>query len=510
MIRNRFLITGVALTLSCLVLAGTAWYYIGKESARQRIELEAKLYQASVSASEAVGSAIENVLLEASSQLVGMHEEGLSYQLEKWRKNNPLIHDVFIIDPTNGYNNLITPSNDQNTDWVNTFSLDDERTTIHRHGEGTQFNWNLGYFSENLENTRYLGLLATPIVAWKTKRNGTNTEWIGWHSLNESGLIRGFRLDSTALLEDLNKIISSLTPDGVSIQLTNNLSIIDKTTIPNLPGFALLSTSNADPNLVDSLPLLAQLLIGLCLILALASGFLVVHTSNQKYKDAIRKTNFVSLVSHELKTPLTSISMYAELIDNPTLTEEKRHKFASTIGRQSERLRTMIENLLTMSSLERGNKSNSISSFNLADLVQNVAAELTPSIDSVGMDIRIELNAAKHPIAGDEDSIRRVFINLIDNAAKYARDGKHIDISLYTGHSGTTATVTDHGPGIPAKDSERIFQSFTQLSDKLEDKSPGIGLGLSIARNLMRDQNGDLQLDKNHSNGASFIITFYA
>lgn len=168
----------------------------------------------------------------------------------------------------------------------------------------------------------------------------------------------------------------------------------------------------------------------------------------------------------------------------------------------------MIDNLLAMSSVERDQHAYKIQQIDLVPLLRNIVSELEPSLSSNGIAIQIRLPHEEFEVSGDREAIRRVFINLIDNAAKYASEGKAIEIILDNSSSKPTATVRDLGPGIPKDKSETIFQAFAQLNDTLTDKAPGIGLGLSLSRSIMRKLGGELRLDTSYKKGASFIITF--
>ncbi len=509
MIAKRILIIGITLATSCIILAGTAWIYIAKESQREIDERADELSTTTTSASQLIDATCNTILSEAGSQLVAMHEEGLSFQMSRWKNNNPLINHIFTWTPENGFSSEFKNENDppvSNLVWLdqeNTPSPPSYRSS--QYGDPSSFNWDIGYFQENLDNTRYSGHTPRPTMTWHPLESGTDLQWICWHRLHDKGTIRGFTLNTQELITRLHSVAQSITPPHLTTTLTPQPN---NDPIQTLPGWTLNTRFKEESSLTQSLPFLSQILIVISLTLALASGILIIQISNKKHREALKKTNFVALVSHELKTPLTSISMYAELIDNPELTADKQHKFATTISRQSDRLRSMIDNLLTLSSIEKSNNRPRLKKVDLAELTKELSTDLQLKLQESFIQLKLLNHNDQFIVKGDEDSIRRVFINLIDNAAKYAKDGKFIEIEFIPHPDNPKVAIRDHGPGIPSNKAETIFKPFSQLNDKLTDKSPGIGIGLSISRNLIREIGGNLHLDTSYKQGTAFILTF--
>ncbi|MCH6257845.1 HAMP domain-containing histidine kinase [Puniceicoccaceae bacterium K14] len=515
MINRRILITGIALAISCIILATTAIIYVDKDRQRKSQELQEELSNVSQNAQQILEASIVEILYEAGSQLIGMHSEGLPFQLSRWQKNNPLISSTFIWTPEDGFNQELTIPNQLSPDTFTEPSKAENSINV-IYGDSTSFSWNSGYFLENLENARYSGVSPEPLARWLPLDTAQGLEWIGWHRLYGQGTVRGFTLSGISLVAKLQELARSVTPKHIKsvIQPIRDEALnspppnFHYSQIKPLPGYYLIIIYESEYTSTFTLPLFSQILIVLSLILALVSCGFIIYLSNRKHKEALQKTSFVALVSHELKTPLTSISMHAELVDNPKLSAQKQHKFANTILRQSERLQSMIDNLLLLSSLENKRSVRETKKIDLIPILQEIETEFKPTLEE--NEILLEIEGAKDIfwVNGNSESVRRVFINLIDNAKKYASDGKHITISLNSESSSPTVIVSDQGPGIPASKTETIFTPFSQLDSQLADKSPGIGIGLNISRNLMREIGGDLQLDKSYQNGASFILTF--
>jgi len=245
------------------------------------------------------------------------------------------------------------------------------------------------------------------------------------------------------------------------------------------------------------------------LVIILAAGGVALGLIRREMDQARLKTSFVANVSHELKTPLTSIRMYAEMLRDlrDRLSPEKQRKYLDIMLNESERLTRLIANVLDFSRLEAGRKKYRPESLDLAALLRELAEQWQPIL--ADKNIRLELTLPDEPGATviDRDSLIQVVQNLLSNAVKYAASSGWVGVALQTGERGeTTITVSDHGPGIPRACRGKLFQKFYRCDDRITAETSGSGLGLSIARRLIRDQGGDLTFHPQPGGGAGFTI----
>lgn len=253
--------------------------------------------------------------------------------------------------------------------------------------------------------------------------------------------------------------------------------------------------------------------IGAIALLVAALAVHVYRASRRELLDAASRVTFVNQVSHELKTPLTNVRMYAELLaaevaDDPTAT-----RYATVVTSESERLSRLIGNVLTFARSERRELSLHPRPGVPDEVVSHVLATFGPALAGRGVTVTTALAAAR-PVRCDADALEQILANLLSNVEKYASTGGsvHVETALLQGSSPATAPttspnqlvlrVTDRGPGIAAAQRERIFAPFARISNALTDGVSGTGLGLTIARELARAHGGDLSLVPSPPGGA--------
>jgi len=216
--------------------------------------------------------------------------------------------------------------------------------------------------------------------------------------------------------------------------------------------------------------------------------------STREVRDAYQKVSFVNQVSHELKTPLTNIRMYAELLENRLPAEdEKAADYLGIVTAESRRLSRLIANVLTFAKEKKSGISFNPAEISVDDVVQTVLNNFRPVLQEKGIIAELDLNCGE-PVFADRDIIDQIIGNLISNVEKYASSGKYLKI--HTMQEGNTAVVTvqDKGPGIPRGSKEKVFQPFYRLSNKLTDGVSGTGIGLSIVRTLAGIHGGSAKI----------------
>lgn len=233
----------------------------------------------------------------------------------------------------------------------------------------------------------------------------------------------------------------------------------------------------------------------------LAMAFYFYRDYAGKMRDAAQRVSFVTQVSHELKTPLTNIRLYAELIDSSLApyddeggngNDGTRHRLAVIIA-ESERLTRLINNILTFSKQRRSGLQLSKCSIDIDELVAAVLAQFAPSLAARDIEC-VHTAGARQPVHADADAVGQIVANLISNVEKYAAAGKHLAIVTESRGNLTVVRVRDRGPGIAPGHRDKIFRPFYRVSDKLADGVTGTGIGLSIAHELARLSGGELVL----------------
>ena len=245
--------------------------------------------------------------------------------------------------------------------------------------------------------------------------------------------------------------------------------------------------------------------VGLALaLLGLALWFWREH--NRSIRLAEQRVSFVNQVSHELKTPLTNIRMYAELLEDALWDlDDKSKRYLGVLTEESQRLSRMITNILSFASDGRSQLAVRPIDAVPDDVIRTALSELQPSLREAGIQEHFT-GRATSVVKVDADALTQILFNLLSNVEKYAAQGGLVHVESQQVDGILTITVSDAGPGIPARESDAIFEPFRRLSDAHEDGVSGTGIGLSIARTLARLHGGDLRLGDSEK-GSRFIIS---
>lgn len=217
------------------------------------------------------------------------------------------------------------------------------------------------------------------------------------------------------------------------------------------------------------------------------------------------RQQFVSNVSHEIQSPLTSIKGFTKALKHKKMDEEKRLQLLSVIEEETERLSRLGEDLLQLSSLEYEHLELNLRAYRLDEQLRKAVIALEPQWTQKGL--RIELELASLDIVADEDRIYQLWINLLGNAIKFTDPGG--EIRLIAGQQGETAVVAvqDTGTGIPEGQLDAIFQPFYKVDPSRTRAVPGNGIGLSIVKRIIGLHHGDIQVTSAPGEGTTFRIT---
>lgn len=230
-----------------------------------------------------------------------------------------------------------------------------------------------------------------------------------------------------------------------------------------------------------------------------------VSSSQQAMKD------FVANLSHELKTPLTSIQGFAQAIMDGTVSDEQqRVEAARVIHEEAQRLQRLAEELLDLARLDAGEGGLEFSPVELPELLNSVRAKMQPAAAARQVELALEPGPGIN-IMADQDRLAQVLINLLDNAIQHSQPGGTVGLSIEREPGTVKVHVEDQGPGLEAHDIERIFERFYRL-DRSRAAGPqrGVGLGLSIARQIVRAHGGQIQVQSEVGRGSKFTVVLPA
>ena len=272
------------------------------------------------------------------------------------------------------------------------------------------------------------------------------------------------------------------------------------------------------PKNVDELQAQAETerLLGVLLIpvstLIIAVGLAIVWLSVIAERRASRmKSDFIANVSHELKTPLSLIRMFGELLVTG------RHKgpagareYAAIITREAERLSHLIDNVLDFARLERGKASYEFAEGRLEELVERALDLARYRVEKENMRLATEIEPGLPAVRMDENALTLVLLNLIDNAVKYARDGGEIAVRLSRSPGGVLLAVRDRGPGIPYDEQPRIFERFYRAHAARVRNVRGSGIGLALVQHIVRAHGGHVTVESTPGAGATFRVVLPA
>ncbi|MCV6613167.1 MAG: HAMP domain-containing histidine kinase [Amphritea sp.] len=251
----------------------------------------------------------------------------------------------------------------------------------------------------------------------------------------------------------------------------------------------------------------------LAVVLAALSGlgYLLYREHTRELRLAEQRVNFVNQVSHELKTPLTNVRLYAEMLqeeidDDEVLSVAQR--YLRVINTEAQRLSRLIENVLSFSRVKRQTNRIDLQAGVVDRCIDQVVEAYAPLFADQGITVNRQLDAGLN-CRFDHGILEQVLNNLLSNCEKYAAEGKQITITSWQQQDAQINSyirVQDNGPGVPVDQAELIFQPFYRISNKLTDGVSGTGIGLGLARDLARSHGGDLTLETESTTGASFLL----
>lgn len=231
-------------------------------------------------------------------------------------------------------------------------------------------------------------------------------------------------------------------------------------------------------------------------VIELMSNINIILNEHQKVKADYRRSELsskrmLSNISHDLKTPLTVILGYSEML---MLSDFSKNDTVKKIHEKTTEVINLINKFFTLSKIESGDMQLTIGKINLSELCRKVAIDFYPMLTEKNFTVNIQIPEQSIIVSGNDDAISRILNNLISNAIRYGNEGKYLGIKLSTDTNFAFIEVTDKGKGIDKKDIVNVFDRLYTLDDSRNPNLGGNGLGLAIAKSLAEKQNGSLEL----------------
>ena len=237
------------------------------------------------------------------------------------------------------------------------------------------------------------------------------------------------------------------------------------------------------------------------------SGILVVVQDITEHVklDNMRK-EFVADVSHELKTPITSIMGYADTLLEGEYDKETQDKFLNVIASEARRMAKLVTDLLILSRYDNKRVKKETTEFDLGELVKKCQEKLQLEINKKNHQVECFVTANVPPVKADKDGIERVVLNIMTNSIKYTKDGGNIKIYVGFVYNDAYVKIIDNGIGIPEEDLNRIFERFYRVDKARTREMGGTGLGLSIAKEILDQNGGSINIKSEQGKGTEVVL----
>lgn len=246
------------------------------------------------------------------------------------------------------------------------------------------------------------------------------------------------------------------------------------------------------------------------LLVAMLLGIILIQRDIARQKNlATLRSDFISNVTHELKTPLTSIRMYAESLMMRRIRSNKdQHKYLSVIVTESERLKRMINNILEFSKMEKARQEVQPVESNLSEIVYSAIQDMSYWLDKEEFTLTKEIEEGIKAKV-DPDKLHQVYTNLLNNAIKYSGDSRHISVRLFQNHLSVVTEVEDEGIGIAGEDLSKIFDEFFRVENHGSGNITGTGLGLTVVKEIVEAHHGSIKVESEIGKGSKFSVILY-
>lgn len=335
--------------------------------------------------------------------------------------------------------------------------------------------------------------------------------WVSGHTvpadplslgLDEQGIAQRVFMSGDAAL--INDTAAGSTPDRLTTELeAERVALVAMRVEHRTIGVLLVGDKSTDFTTED-IETLESVAAPAALVLSQMARFEEAKSTGERMAELAQlKTDFVSVVSHELRTPLTSIIGAISTLQRPELLPDdpRAQQLIEMAGKQANRLKTLIEDLLVMSRIDAELLPVRPEPIELKPFLAEVI-EMVPDSDRVGLNVTPETIS----LVLDDDHLRRVMTNLIDNALKYGGDKSDVLVQATIDDEQVRVSIIDHGKGISYEQRDLIFERFTQLQPHATRSKGGAGLGLSIVKGLVLAMDGNVWFEPTPGGGATFVV----
>jgi len=324
--------------------------------------------------------------------------------------------------------------------------------------------------------------------------------WLVSTMAGRDGIPRVIAVQARALLDPLEKtagvrFLAATEPGGELLGDSFPALKVQFAAVPDASAGARVETA------VSYLALFA--LVGA----AIFGAWLLWRSLRREVELSETRAQFVASVSHELKTPLTAIRMYAETLQmGRPLDEGVRGEYLATIVNESERLSRLVDDVLLFAKIEQGKKTYRSLPVALGETLRSAARALSYPLAQRQFELRVEIDDSIPDVQGDPDALEQAVLNLLTNAVKYSGESREIGLRLLQERSEAIVEVVDHGVGIAAGEQARVFEKYYRVPGKDNEAIPGAGLGLALVAQIVKAHGGRVELSSSPGQGSTFAI----
>jgi signal transduction histidine kinase len=347
------------------------------------------------------------------------------------------------------------------------------------------------------------------IAQWVNPEQQVESIWIPygeelWLVSLAPALTEGQRL---AIVVRGQSILNSIT---ANVRLTTDTNLMGESLGPSFPGLRLAYTTDnefsttSDRGLQRSFYLIALLLV---LCATLFGAYFLWRDVGRELRMAEMRSQFIASVSHELKTPLTAIRIFAEtLLMGRTKDPQANTEYLETIVNESHRLTRLLNNVLDFSKIEKGKRTYRKEPASLSEIV-NAAVQATQyPLKQQDFHLKVKIEEELPDVCVDRDAIGQAILNLLSNSMKYSGESRLIDLRVYKKDSNVVIEVSDYGIGIDPEQQKRIFEKFYRVPSAQNQRIPGTGLGLALVFHIVNAHNGHVEVRSTVGKGSTFSI----
>jgi signal transduction histidine kinase len=254
-------------------------------------------------------------------------------------------------------------------------------------------------------------------------------------------------------------------------------------------------------------PILYWLILILVIGFTAFGAYLLWRDVSRELAIAEMRSQFAASVSHELKTPLTSIRMFAEALTMGVRKQpEAQKEYLQTIISESERLSRLLNNVLDFSKIEQGTRTYRFETISLEEVIHAAEKAMAFPLDQKGFNLQIEMEIGIPPISADRDALEQAILNLLHNAMKYSGESREIQLRLRQNGNMVQIDLIDHGIGILEENKHQIFGKYFRVPGIENQKIPGTGLGLTIVSHIAKSHGGRIEVESHPGEGSTFSL----